>query len=193
MNVQGFIDAMRIFGDPKVPNGMQDEDFFGAYHRGLARFSAEALELAAEQMLATREKRTFPLPAECLAMCRDAQDEISLRDEGSLARRPASDRYPEWSPERVAAADRMMSSEIGRLAASEGWIIHLHDWCRENSRLPTGSEQKKVQAKGLAIKMERERMATMPEANTRMVAAIGDAIRVKQAKLTRLTYGKDAS
>ena len=41
-----------------------------------------------------------------------------------------------WSKPRIEKADELINSDIGRRAANEGWIIALHDYCRERCDIP---------------------------------------------------------
>jgi hypothetical protein len=47
---------------------------------------------------------------------------------------------------RIKLADDLIMCPMGKEAAKEGWILALHDFARENGRLPTGSEISRVKA-----------------------------------------------
>jgi hypothetical protein len=201
MTPQGFYDAMRFFGEPKIPDGVDQSVILKAYRSELDRYAPDVLALGAEMMLKSRKHRNFPLPEECRRACVDAQNELAerrLRDAEDGASKAKADREP-WAPWRISLADRMMNSVIGRLAADEDWIVHLHDWCRENGRMPNGYEGERVRGKGLNIRAERERLAgqaaRMPVATAigRIVHAVASARAKKHARLAALAFGKDAA
>ncbi len=196
MNVDGFLDAMRFFGEPKRPEGGDLAVVFAAYQRELGRYRSDVLQLAADQLIAKRNHRNFPLLAECLQACRDAQEQIAIQQQREAENAHKTNPKPSgdpWSEQRVRQADRMMASEIGRLAAEEGWIIHLHDWCREQGRLPNKFEGEKVRAKGLAIKAEREEMARKGGASNPIVKSIARAMISKRNRLSAIAFGRDAA
>jgi hypothetical protein len=83
----------------------------------------------------------------------------------------------------------MMNSDIGRLAAEEGWIVHLHDWCRENARLPNRFEGEKVRATGLGIRAEREHMARGAGASHPIVKSGSRALEAKRSRLVQIAVG----
>lgn len=186
MSPNDFFDAMRYFGDPKIPDGSNAAVITRAYLGQLEPYGSEVLELAAETLLKTRKHRNFPLPEECRRACVEAQNELAERRMAGKPRKKSSD---PWSQERIKLADRLMHSDIGRLSADEGWIVHLHDWCRENQRLPNAYESEKVRRKGLEIKMERDRLSGQSAGNRatmRIMQSIGRAMEKKRHCLETL-------
>lgn len=190
MDVQGFMDAIRFFGEPKIPDGSNREIIYGSYARTLGKFNSEVLRRAAENMLDHRGHRNFPLPNECKDFCIAAQEELAEAS-GIPARKETRGEAPEWSERRIKAADRMMNSDIGRRAAQEGWIIHLHDFCREYERLPVGGEASTVRLQGLANKTKRDEMSR--QANSKnalaMIASVARAMESRRQRLTKIAIG----
>jgi hypothetical protein len=187
MDAQSFFDAMRFFGEPSLPDNADKTTIYGAYARALSHYGGEVLQRAADGMLATRSLRKFPLLAECLDACRGAQDEIAGEAKRTNDdRRQAAKSGDPWSQERVRLANGMISSGIGRQAAAEGWIISLHDFCREQARLPNKFEAEKVRSAALARKAERERREREFGGNPRMIQAVAKAMEAKRARLSAL-------
>jgi hypothetical protein len=132
------------------------------YQTTLGSFSDEALTLAAQRIIATRDVRSFPLPAECSIAWREAINNMALdemragRPDNSAEIRggPFDQRYPEWSERRRKRADELIQSDMGRQAAKEDWIWTLWEFCRENERLPDQHEAQRVRAKGMARSAE---------------------------------------
>ena len=187
MDAQSFFDAMRFFGEPVLPENADKTTIYGAYARALSQYSDRVLQRAADEMLATRSQRKFPLLAECLEACRNAQDEIAgeAKRENDSARQSAKSKDP-WSPERVHLADGMMRSELGREAAKEGWIVSLHDFCREEGRLPNKFEAERVRSAALARKAERERREQEFGGNPKLIQVVAKAMEAKRARLSAL-------
>lgn len=187
MDAQSFFDAMRFFGEPNLPENADKATIYGAYARALSQYNGEVLQRAADGLLATRSQRKFPLLAECLDACRIARDEIAgeAKRENDDQRQTAKSKDP-WSPERIKLANGMMKSDLGQQAAAEGWIVSLHDFCREQARLPNRFEAEKVRSAALQRKAEREERERNFGGNPRMIQAVAKAMEAKRARLSAL-------
>lgn len=187
MDAQSFFDAMRFFGEPNLPENADKTTIYGAYARALSQYNGEVLQRAADGMLAARSQRKFPLLAECLDACRSAQDEIAgeAKRENDDRRQTAKSKDP-WSPERLKQADRMINSDVGRQAAEEGWIISLHDFCREQGRIPNRFEAEKVRSAALIRKAEREERERNFGGNPRMIQSVARAMETRRVRLSAL-------
>lgn len=145
-NVSEFISHVVLhFGEPKFD--VSDTDKPKAYNewlRSLARslrgFSPECLKKASEVIVETRKYRSFPLVSECIDACKDAQ--IWLNAQKPQLRFGPEKRMSEFSPDRTQLADELIMGEMGRMAAKEGWISALHQFCRKEMRLPDRDEIK---------------------------------------------------
>ena len=127
-----FIEPLRAaFNDPP---GNRHEEFFAQLAKIVAKYERGAMTGAAEHIIATRTQRGFPTIGECRKALHDAAGSSKPK-----AKR-GSDDHPEWSRERVAEADALICSDLGVEACMDGWIGALHDFCRENQRLPEGRE-----------------------------------------------------
>lgn len=112
----------------------------------LSPYEDDVLLEAANTIIRTRDPdkdgTMFPKPVECIAACDKAKDLKRVRStpllESQDAIRRRAERNQAWSAERVEFATELCeSTAIGRRAAKEGWVLQLHDFCRENMRLPT--------------------------------------------------------
>jgi hypothetical protein len=108
----------------------------------LKGYNRETLSAAATRIINSRAERSFPLPAECKKVC----DEIATWQTSQSARLPVDRLPPTFSPARVKLADDLVMCPMGQEAAKDGWILAIHDFARENGRLPTGGEISKVKA-----------------------------------------------
>jgi hypothetical protein len=193
MTPQEFFDLMLIFGMPDFSEQGEIEPITDAYLKPLGNYSSDTLRRAADDLLATRKIRKFPLPAECMQACRDAQEELAIeaKRENDGKRRETIPSDP-WSPERVKRADAMMDSSVGREAANEGWIISLHDFCREQGRLPNGFETVKVRIAALARKAERERRERLFGGNPKLIQSVARAMETKASRLSAIAHADAA-
>jgi hypothetical protein len=115
---------------------------------GLRGYDASILERAAQRIILTRKDPGFPY----LAQCRDACEQIIKLDRaaetpkfvpGSVDPKSLQSKYDQ----AYAHADWLiMQGPMGKQAANEGWILTLHDFIRENGRLPKDYEITKCKA-----------------------------------------------
>lgn len=121
--------------------------------RELGGFNDEVLSRACREIILTRGKRSneqwMPTIAECVKACRDAQFLVDGEKNSGrlhLGSGPLEKKFAVWSDERRRLADQLVMTEQGRRAAKEGWIRPLHDFIRENARVPTEREEASVKA-----------------------------------------------
>lgn len=114
------------------------------YERELGGFSDEVLRDAVRRIYRKRNYSNFPMIADCVEACEEVLE--SRLAKGPEAYSHLARDYPEWSRERIRAANRMLASGIGKKAAAEGWIIGLWDFCRNKNRLPQQHEVPKIVA-----------------------------------------------
>ena len=124
-----------VFGTPD--HSTDPEAFIRELARLTKSYSEPELEKAADHLLSTfvpTQRKPWPTPAEICSACQDARELLNPP-------RPIPYRYPDWSPESISKAYKLIVSDVGRRAADEGWILSLWDFCRKNHRLPNASEQ----------------------------------------------------
>lgn len=115
-----------MYGPPETHD---DRAWFAEMDRMVKSYSDKELDAAAELVLRTHRGRGFPTVAQMLTACEDAREQ-------HIPKPRPDPGYHEWSKERIAEANRLIASEMGRAAAREGWVFALHSFCRENRRLP---------------------------------------------------------
>ncbi len=128
--------------------GAPDSEDPGAYLGEVAKllggYTEAELSKAGDILLSGHKGRMWPTPAQCVEACQAARGKpTSLPPEGP--------KYPEWSREARAAADRLIVSDMGRLAADDGWALALHDFCRQTRRLPNATEQHRLKRTSTAF------------------------------------------
>jgi hypothetical protein len=143
--VASFVTKLITHFPVKHESQFAEQEWIGSMVRNLRTYGAPVLDRAAQKIIDTRTDRRFPLPSECKKTC----DEIAARDHqeqqaGRLT--PDAKLPPPFSEWRVKLADDLVTCPMGREAAKDGWILALHDFARENGRLPAGGEITKVKA-----------------------------------------------
>ena len=109
--------------------------------------------------------------------------EMAFEEEaGEGARKMGGD---PWSAERIEEADGLIQSDLGRQAAQEGWIIALHDYCRENRELPGIDRAVKLRKAAFARKAQREEWSRAGQF-PRILEPVARALSAKQSRLTRI-------
>ena len=189
MNIDELFGNLRMhFDPPALPDTATADDFMRDFRKDLSGFSGDVYALAAKNLRTAKVYRKFfPTNGTIRAACLDARDEL-MTQAGRAKRNDARDDGA-WRPERIALADRIIRSPLGVQAAEEGWIVHLHDWCRENKRVPNDFEKREVRRHGLEIAAERDRLAQAAEGspNAMIIAAsIGRAMESKRENLAML-------
>ena len=124
------------------PDSDDTAAFMREYVRLLKGFSARTLEAAGDLVLRRNRFKTWPTIGECIKACEDANEEAAAKVPPSFGTK-----QPEWSDERVRAANAMIVCDLGRRAGDEGWILALWDFCREQQRLPRPHETGALVAK----------------------------------------------
>jgi hypothetical protein len=180
-----FFNAMRIFGEPEIPEDGDLAAAIEAYVRTLGRFNEDVLKTAAEHILDTRKIRKFPLPAECREECERIEGEIAAK-----ARKERKERKNEdpGSPERILLANKMLLSEGGQQAAEEGWVIPFHDFCRTQGRLPTRFEAADLKSRWQEWQRRNQSMVEK-DGLPRVIRAIRKALEAKRTRLTAIALG----
>lgn len=142
--VSQFITELAVHFGRKHDTQEAEDAWLKSMVESLRGYSQSTLRAGAKRIINNRTERSFPLPAECKKVC----DEIaSYEQREQQAGQLAVDRVPStFSPARVQLADDLINCPMGREAAKEGWVLALHDFARDNMRLPTGGEISKVKA-----------------------------------------------
>lgn len=170
-----------VFGPP------QSEDppaYLGEIEKLISKYTPTELDKAAD--LLVRSSKWFPKPAEIAVACADAREILTP----SQPFDPAKKKNLDWTKEALDRADRLIQSELGRKAASEGWILGLWDHYRKTPRQPTPKEiiSFKEKADGFteayrdAQRFDFCRFIGMPK--------LGDLILARRAQKAALTDGE---
>lgn len=122
---------LAVYGQPQ--NG-DPEAFMAEVDRIAKAYTVECQELAGDMVIAATKQSWWPSPGVVADALNAAQDRLFSK------RHDAGPKYPDWTPGRIAAANRLIRSPMGRQAAAEGWIGALWDFARVEERLPQGAE-----------------------------------------------------
>lgn len=131
---------LTVFGPPKTDNV---EAMFAEYERALARNSTEVLHRAVDKILRKTKFRAWPTIGECVDAVQSAAGDLN-EPSRDRAERAFDEKYPEWSKEAFAIADRMVKSKLGKAALHQDWLLGLHEFIRKERRYPNGEEQREI-------------------------------------------------
>ena len=128
---ENFIERMSgVFGPPNGELGR-----VMAAH--LMSFDEQILTATAEQFILTRKWKTWPMPVEIIAACKN--EVVKASPPPSRKRED----YP-WDEFRCKRADHLIEGDLGVQAAEGGWLGELWDFCRVNERKPDQHEVKRI-------------------------------------------------
>lgn len=129
-----------LYGSPSK-DAAEAQAIISEYARLMNKYSDAELDAAADNIIKTRKFKSWPTIGDCIAALEDYR--AKMHEENAPERKKEIP-YPEWSKERIAEADRMIRCEMGETAAREGWVLGLHDFCRNHRRLPKPNEIAKL-------------------------------------------------
>jgi len=171
--------------------GTDDMDLvLSVYEKTLSGFSDAVLDggfrIVAGSYFPSK-RNPWPAPAICKRAC----EKVISEKQSAAPRAPEKPRYPEWSEEAIRTADGLVHSELGREAAREGWVLGLHDFCRDHRRLPNRHEIPKIQAGSdfitrFAASADGLGYATMP------LAKLANSMLAKREALAKRVLGETA-
>lgn len=173
-----------VFGAPE--HSTDPAAFIAELARVTRSYTEAELDKAADALLVTfvpTNRKPWPTPAEICAACQDARDLLNPP-------KPVPYRYPDWAPESIAKAYRLIVSDVGRRAGDEGWILSLWDFCRKQQRLPSVSEQATL--KGYAHGFN-DAFASVERGKTpldQMLKKLGETMLRRRDKLARMAHGE---
>ena len=125
-----------------------------AYAKILSEFDDDVLAMASAQIIRSMKTKSMPVPADCLAACRAADDTIRLRRLRSERAKPRVREQFIWTEEMAKKADRLFASEWGRRACQDGVEIAIWDFMVKNQRWPNQREYETAKAASLALQSQ---------------------------------------
>jgi len=150
----------RLMGVLGPPAHVEDPaPFLAELERVAKAYTAECQELAGHMVLVATKQTWWPSLGVIADALNAAQDRLFAK------RHDAGPKYPDWTPSRIANANRLIRSPMGRQAAEEGWIGALWDFARVEERLPQGAELsrcKRIAKEADAAAAEVYRMTAVP-------------------------------
>lgn len=129
---------------PKRPSDDErmDRAWLVSMNGFLRGYSSEVLGQAAMDILRTRDRSKnggtwFPTPKECVDACDAAKKNLEPPKMLSTGQKDPSP----WASWRVDLADELIrTTELGKQASREGWVLALHNFVRQRGRLPKDGE-----------------------------------------------------
>ena len=191
-SVAKFITALRVhFMRPKAEtedDRTVEKEWMRSMMRSLGGYDADVLEKAAADILANRTDRRFPLPAECKKACDEVLKWKQLASPKLQDQAVPNDKY-EWA---YKLADDLICGPLGREAARDGWILSLHDFIRNNQRLPVEHweiTKCKTSARGFDEAYDAVLRGEGGEVS-KMLEKLGDSMMAKRERYREKVLGK---
>ena len=175
--IKNFIDPLRSsFLFPRhIKDARDEEQFISTYVNHLKGQTDAVLIAASDHIAKTRTVRTFPLPAECLQACRDCVAAFGMTPPPKLKK-------PDyWTPELIELANKLCCCKLGKEAAEEGWLLGMHDFCRQYRRIPDWCEAGQVAAQSAALNAD---IKLLPKGS--ILAPLVKARKERYRKLAKL-------
>lgn len=171
--------------------GTDDADLvFRVYEEQLKGYPDAVLDGAFKYVAGTHmpsKRNPWPSPAFCKKACEKALHEKQIREPPA----PEKPRYPEWSNEAFRFADDLVMCDIGKRAAREGWVLGLHDFCRNHRRLPHENETHEIKRNSQFI----DRVSAGAEDGGYMkhaIAKLATSMLAKREKMAKRVLGETA-
>lgn len=122
-----------VFGKPETADV---KAYLEEVAKALTGYSDSVQDEACTEIMKFHKSRVFPTPAQCRKAC----EEVCEQRGQAAQRAPLPVFHPAWSKQVIAKADNLIRCDLGSRAANEGWILSLHDFCRNKQRLPVNHE-----------------------------------------------------
>jgi hypothetical protein len=180
--VSQFITDLAVHFGRKHDTPEAEKQWLQSMFSTLRPYGADTLKYARERIINTRTERSFPLPAECKKVC----DLIASREEieHGVGRLAVDKVPPQFSDARIKLADDLVMTPMGKEAAKDGWILALHDFCRDNARLPGGNEIAKVKAVPKGFDAAYRDCMSRTGALDKALLRLGDKMITRRKELT---------
>lgn len=176
-----------MYGMPEF--SADPEAYIGEIERITKDYFPNELHRAADVIVRDHRPTRFkpwPSPSEILQACNDAREHLQPEVKEAW-------RYPEWTPDAVGKAYKLIRSEMGSRAADEGWIHPLWDFCRKHGELPT-TPAEIARLKADAKEGEEAFEAVRNGDRTPVTGALlrlGDMLADRRERLKRHAWGED--
>ncbi len=137
--ISKFVADLALHFPNRFDSEQSEDEWLKSMFRNLSGYKAEVLDAAAQYLIDNRTDRRFPLPADCRKACNEASRR--LQSERPTLQTETEPKFGEFSDARIKLADDLVArSSIAKEAARDGWVLVLHDFCREHGMLPVGSQ-----------------------------------------------------
>lgn len=191
--VSEFVAELSLHFSKRFDTESAEDQWLDSMRRNLRVYAPSVLQRACRRIIDTRKDRYFPLPAECKKAC----DEIEKLEKADNAPKLDTHAHPQkghadW---QYKLADELIQCGLGKRAAKEGWILSLHDFCRNNGRLPTQEfEIRKCidGARGFDEAYEAV-LNGRGGACAKALEGLGDSMLKKREQYRAMVLGKDAA
>jgi hypothetical protein len=158
--------------------------------QGLRDYDASVLARAGQKIIMSKTDPGFPFLAECRKACEEV-----IR----LERAERTPKFDEAAKEKTRLdnadwqfrlADELIQCQMGRVAASEGWALSLHDYIRINGKLPSGHDVERCKASARGFdKAYEEVLNGAGGMLAKPLEGLGDAMLTRRGKIEAAILG----
>lgn len=129
-------------------------------------------------------KKPWPTPSQICVAAADARDLLYPAPKAEKA-------HPAWQPKAVEKADKLIQGQMGQEAGDNGWVLSLHDFCRNHGRLPNEADayRCRVDAQEFNEAYGKASRSDLPTVRA-LATGIGDAMLRKRDLLSNIAYGE---
>lgn len=170
-----------------APDTEEPAEWMREMERMTKGYSDDELNRAADLVMRRHRGMRFPAVSEILMACADAREEVAPSKPLDKAK------WPEWEPEAIEAADRLICSDLGREAAKNGWVSGLHDFCRKNRRLPIGREVAECRESSRGFDESYRNSVHMRNGLGNALVELGNSMLANRRYLERIANGHKRS
>lgn len=201
--VAKFVSSVAVhFPPPKFDSAEQEAEWLKSIVDSLQEFSDETLDRAWQHIRDHRglrkEEKWFPVPAELRRVCQeivaDGARKSLFQQQGSQSFDPH--KASSHSKVRTQLVIDLVRGEMGRRAATEGWIGALVDHVRTTACLPDESMVKTLRAREREFQEIREQCHEgvgwpMGSEQPKKFAKLGDTIQARNRLWARVVLGQE--
>ena len=180
-----FIAPMSVHFRLRHPDEESEKIWTQDFVQRMSHWDDAVLSDSAEEFIRTRKNQNFPSIAECNAIASrvDARKKPPPQKSGS-------DHDKDWTREAIAKADVLIQSDLGKIAAQQGWIGALHTFCRKHGHLPYGDDVERVKQTQRDFILSKRSCEKGGWPLAKALLALANSMDDKAEKLAKIALGE---
>ena len=167
----------------KPPRDTDPKAYFAEIDKLVSSYSEAELDKAADLLIRDGSK-SWPSPRDICVACADARSMLQPEPP-----KPKGYGGPDWHLRPEMACFQFISSELGRQAAKEGWILGLYAFYSANRKAPDAREIGDLKANGHLNDAEHARVQGMHGGLGGMLKKLSDNILKRRDTYSAVAMG----